>query len=92
MTSQSSSVSQTMCHVTQVQYILPEAICDRCAQPAARFTTAQRTAIDIDLNHPVLLHLIVSVHHCACCDHYFRAQPPFLRRDAIYSSFRCEMR
>lgn len=86
MTGQSSSVSRTMCHVTQVQYILPEAICGRCAQPVARFTTAQRTAIDIHLNHPVLLHLIVSVHHCPCCDHYFRAQPPFLRRDAIYTN------
>jgi hypothetical protein len=28
---------------------------------------------------------MVSVHHCRVCDHYFRAQPPFLRPDAIYA-------
>jgi transposase len=28
----------------------------------------------------------VSVHHCESCAHYFRAQPPFLRPDAIYSN------
>lgn len=27
----------------------------------------------------------VSVHHCRACAHYFRAQPPFLRRDACYT-------
>jgi lambda repressor-like predicted transcriptional regulator len=34
----------------------------------------------------VLLHVTVSVHHCAECDHYFRAQPPFLQRGAIYAN------
>ena len=45
-----------------------------------------RTAIDIELDHPVLLLVTVSVHHCDPCKHYFRAQPPFLRPDAIYSN------
>ena len=45
-----------------------------------------RTAIDIDLDEPVLLGVVVSVHHCRPCRHYFRAQPPFLRPDAIYTN------
>ncbi len=45
-----------------------------------------RTAIDIDLDHPVLLGVTVSVHHCAPCRHHFRLQPPFLRPDAIYTN------
>ena len=44
-----------------------------------------RTAIDIDLDEPVLLGVVVSVHHCRGCQRYFRAQPPFLRPDAIYT-------
>src|SRR5205823_4699065 len=56
--------------------------CDRCQQPAARFSTAERVAIDLDLDHPILLLITVSVHCCAPCRHYFRAQPPFLRPDA----------
>ena len=44
-----------------------------------------RTAIDIDLDEPVLLGVVVSVHHCRDCQRYFRAQPPFLRPDAIYT-------
>ena len=28
----------------------------------------------------------VSVHHCRACQHYFRAQPPFLRPDATYTN------
>jgi transposase-like protein len=28
----------------------------------------------------------VSVHHCRPCRHYFRAQPPFLRPNAIYTN------
>jgi hypothetical protein len=45
-----------------------------------------RTAIDVDLDHPVLLLVKVSVHHCQRCRHYFRAQPPFLRPNAIYTN------
>ena len=41
--------------------------------------------MDLDLNHPILLSVSVSVHHCVPCAHYFRAQPPFLRKDATYS-------
>lgn len=42
-------------------------------------------AIDLDLDQPVLLSVVVSVHRCPACQHYFRAQPPFLRPDATYS-------
>ena len=34
----------------------------------------------------VLLLVTVSVHQCDPCNHYFRAQPPFLRPDAIYTN------
>jgi transposase-like protein len=86
MTQTTSSVNQTICHIREVEYNLSVTPCDRCQQPAPFFTTAERTAIDINLEHPVLLHVTVSVHHCAECDHYFRAQPPFLQRGAIYSN------
>jgi hypothetical protein len=42
-------------------------------------STTTRVALDIDLDHPVLLLITVSVHFCPSCRHYFRAQPPFLR-------------
>lgn len=67
-------------------YVLPEAPCDRCQQPAPRYSTAERVAIDLDLSQPILLAVTVSVHHCMACQHYFRAQPPFLRSDAIYTN------
>jgi transposase len=33
----------------------------------------------------VLLLVTVSVHRCSTCSAYFRAQPPFLRRNAVYA-------
>lgn len=86
MTASTSSVNQTVCHVYDICYSLTEALCSLCGQRAPRFSLAERTAIDLDLDHPVLLHITVSVHYCATCHHYFRAQPPFLRADAIYTN------
>jgi transposase len=86
MTETTSSVNQTVCHIREVEYSLPVTPCDRCQQSAPSYTTSERTAIDLNLEHPVLLHVTVSVHHCAECDHYFRAQPPFLQRGAIYAN------
>lgn len=34
----------------------------------------------------MLLRVTFSVHHCAACDRYFCAQPPFLQRGAIYAN------
>jgi hypothetical protein len=82
----SSSIHQVPCVIHRVRWSLTDAPCDRCQQPAARVWETTRTAIDIDLDQPVLLAVDVSVHHCAPCQHYFRAQPPFLRRDAIYAN------
>jgi len=81
-----SAINQTSCQVREVAYVLPEAACDRCQQPASRYSTAERVAIDLDLEQPVLLAVTVSVHWCLACQHYFRAQPPFLRPDAIYTN------
>jgi hypothetical protein len=60
--------------------------CERCQQPARRVWDVTRTAIDIDLDAPVLLGVVVSVHQCRSCRRYFRAQPPFLRPDAVYTN------
>jgi len=81
-----SSVNQTVCHIREIIYCLPVAPCDRCHQPAVSYTTAERVAIDVNLEYPVLLHITVSVHHCVECSHYFRAQPPFLQHGAIYTN------
>lgn len=67
-------------------YVLPEIPCDRCQHPAPRYSTAERVAIDLDLDQPILLAVTVRVHRCAACQHYFRARPPFLRADAIYTN------
>ena len=78
--------NHTVCQVRELAYLLPTVPCDRCQQPAARFSTAERVAIDLDLDLPILLLITVSVHFCATCRHYFRAQPPFLRPDASYTN------
>jgi hypothetical protein len=82
----SASVNQISCQIFELDYCLTMAPCDRCQQPASRFSTSTRNAIDLNLDHPVLLHITVSVHHCVGCHHYFRAQPPFLRPKAIYTN------
>ena len=69
-----------------MRWSLPEQACDRCAGPAGRVRHAARTAFDLDLDRPVLLLVTVSVHHCRPCRHFFRAQPPFLRPDAVYTN------
>ncbi len=86
MTPTSPSLNYTPCHVRHVVWTWPDAPCDRCGQPARRFSTATRTAVDLDLDQPVLLLVTVGVYHCTPCHHYFRVQPPFLRPDAIYAS------
>lgn len=48
-----------------------------------RFSTANQVAVDLDLDQPPLLLVTVSVHFCATCQHYFRAQPPFLHPDGV---------
>jgi hypothetical protein len=68
--------------VRRVRWSLPEARCDRCQHPAQRVWDVDRAALDLDLDHPVLLLVTVSVHRCHGCGRFFRAQPPFLRPDA----------
>jgi transposase len=80
------SVNLTVCHMREVNYNLPVAPCDRCQESSPSFTTAERVTIDLNLEYPILLHVTVSVHHCTACAHYFRAQPPFLQRGAIYTN------
>lgn len=74
------------CVVRQVRWRLAALACDRCHQSAGRVWDATRTAIDLDLDQPVLLAVTVSVDHCRSCRHSFRAQPPFLRPDAVYTN------
>jgi transposase len=80
-----SLINQTPCLIREVAYLLPETTCDRCGCPAPRYSLAERAAVDLDLDRPILLAVTVSVHRCLPCQHYFRAQPPFLRTDATYS-------
>ena len=86
MTDATPSIGATACLVRRVRWSLDTTPCDRCHQSAARVWDVTRTAIDIDLEQPVLLAVVVSVHFCRPCHHYFRAQPSFLRPDAIYSN------
>jgi len=85
MTQTYPSINYTPCQIRQVDFLPPLVPCDRCGQDAGRVDVATRTAIDIDLDHPAVLAVRVGVHYCPPCRHYFRAQPPFLRPDAIYT-------
>jgi hypothetical protein len=85
MTETPSTLNHVACQIQQVDFTLAEAPCDRCGARASRVDVARRTAIDIALDHPIVLLVRVSVHRCTACRHYFRAQPPFLRPDAIYT-------
>jgi hypothetical protein len=82
----SSPIHQVPCVIDRVCWSLTDAPCDRCQQSAPRVWDATRIAIDIDLDQPILLAVNVSVHHCVPCHHHFRAQPRFLRPNAIYSN------
>src|SRR5712691_8324992 len=82
----SSALVHMPCQIRHVRWTPPTLPCDRCGGTAARVWDAARTAIDLDLDAPVLLRVGVSVHHCCSCRHHFRAQPPFLRPDAIYTN------
>jgi lambda repressor-like predicted transcriptional regulator len=73
------------CTVRHVRHSLLSAECEQCGQPARRVWERSRSAIDIDLDHPVLLLVTVSVHRCPDCSRYFRAQPSFLRKNAVYA-------
>jgi len=41
--------------------------------------------VDIDMDHPVVLAVVVGVHVCPVCSRMFRAQPSFLRPRAVYT-------
>ncbi len=85
MTETPAALNQTPCEIVELQYTLPAALCDLCHRLQPSWATTGRTAVDLDLDHPVLLHVTVSLHYCPDCAHHFRAQPPFLRRWATYT-------
>lgn len=80
------SVNVSECRVSQVSYRPSTILCDRCHHPCTPYSVAQRHAIDLNLDHPELLFVTIGVYRCSQCHHYFRAQPPFLRPDAIYTN------
>ena len=53
--------------------------------PTVPALKASRSAIDIDLDYPVLLFVTVSIHRCLGCSRFFRVQPAFLRPNAVYT-------
>ena len=75
----------TPCAFRQVRWSFPSIECPRCHGSAPRLWDVTRVAVDIDLEQPVILAVEVSVHACPACGRTFRAQPPFLRRRAIYT-------
>ncbi len=85
MTQTYPSINYTPCQIRQVNFLPPLVPCDRCGQDISRVDVATRTAIDIDLEHPAVLAVRVGVHYCPVRHHDVRAQPPFLRPDAIYT-------
>ena len=86
MKSGSPRINQTVVQIWHGRWTLPRCRCDRCGQPAPSVWETSRTASDIDLDHPIVLQVTVSVDHCKACQHFFRAQASFLGRDATYSN------
>ncbi len=86
METATATICQTACQVRHIRYSMPSMPCPRCQHPAPRWWETARTAVDIDLEQPILLLVTVSVHHCPVCHQYARAQPPFLRPDASYTN------
>lgn len=80
------AVEQTTCQFRHVRWSDEEAACPKCQHPAPRVWETARSAIDIDLDRPAVLLVRVNVHRCPACGHFFRAQPPFLRRGANYTN------
>ena len=80
-----STVRTKPVSIRQVYWSLPSDACPRCGSGAPRIWDVIRVAIDIDLDQPIVLSVEVSVHRCLPCGRVFRAQPPFLRRHAIYT-------
>jgi len=79
------AVLSVPCTIRQVRWSHTSLSCPQCGNPAPRVWDVTRIAIDIDLEQPVILAVDVSVHRCRPCSREFRAQPPFLRPDAIYT-------
>lgn len=80
------AVNSTACRIKRVHYShLRAARCQLCGRSAPRAWEVSRTAIDVDLDGPVFLLVTVGVHHCRRCERHFRAQPPFLRPNALYT-------
>ena len=78
-----AAVHTTPCAFRQVRWSFGTTECQRCGGRAPRLWDATRVAVDIDLEQPVVLAVVVSVHVCPVCSRMFRAQPPFLRPRAI---------
>jgi hypothetical protein len=78
-----AAIHRTPCAFRQVRWSFPTTACLRCRRLAPRLWDASRVAVDIDLDQPVVLIVVVSVHVCAVCGRMFRAQPPVLRPRAI---------
>jgi len=80
-----AAIRSVPCTIRQVRWSHPSLACPQCGNPAPRVWDVTRVAIDLDLEQPVILAVEVSVHRCRSCGREFRAQPPFLRPDAIYT-------
>jgi Transposase, Mutator family len=79
-------VNRMRCTIRRVRWSQTAAACPQCDEPARRVWDVNRAAIDVNLDHPVVLLVVVSVHRCPRCGRHFRAQPPFLRPDATYTN------
>lgn len=86
LTQRVSSLTRENPKIIEFDYIFSTLPCDRCGQAAPRYTFARRSAFDLNLEGAITLQIRVSVHRCRPCSHYFRAQPPFLKPSASYTT------
>jgi hypothetical protein len=66
-----AAIHTTPCAFRQVWWSFPTTECVCCGGLAPRLWDASRVAVDIDLDQPIVLTVVVSVHVCPVCGRMF---------------------
>ncbi|MCB9672598.1 MAG: hypothetical protein H6734_24185 [Alphaproteobacteria bacterium] len=80
------AIFTTRFSVKRVSFCPATLACEGCGDRRPRQWSTGRVALDLHLDGPRALDIAVGVYHCPTCQRWFRAQPPFLRRNAIYTN------
>lgn len=71
--------------VKYLEYAPDTTNCPKCGTTCKRDSKGERNPIDIDLNHSILLHIVVGVYECIKCHSYFRIQSSWIHKSSHYT-------